>query len=74
MVKRATSKAERPLSRVSQGDQGVNGSEVVSRDMDLCSYQRGVTLDLSRPGKRTENAFIEVFNRKLREHALLPAA
>lgn len=26
-------------------------SEFVSRDMDLWTYQRGVTLDCSRPGK-----------------------
>ena len=28
-------------------------------------YQRGVTLDFSRPGKPTDNAFIEAFNSKL---------
>ena len=31
-----------------------NGSEFVSRDMDLWAYQRGVTLDFSRPGKWSE--------------------
>ena len=35
------------------------GSEFVSRDLDLWAYQRGVTLDFSRPGKPTDNAFIE---------------
>ena len=39
-----------------------NGSESVSRDMDLWAYQRNVTLDFSRPGKPTENAYIEAFN------------
>jgi putative transposase len=34
------------------------GSEFVSRDMDLWAYQRGVTLDFPRPGKPTDNAFI----------------
>ena len=34
------------------------GSEFVSRDLDLWAYQRGVTLDFSRPGKPTDNAFI----------------
>lgn len=34
------------------------GSEFVSRDMDLWAYQRGVTLDFSRRGKPTDNAFI----------------
>lgn len=42
-----------------------NGSEFVSRDMDLWAYQRGVTLDFSRPGKPTDNAYIEAFNSKL---------
>jgi Transposase IS116/IS110/IS902 family/HTH-like domain/Integrase core domain len=30
------------------------GSEFVSRDLDLWAYQRGVTLDFSRPGKPTD--------------------
>jgi putative transposase len=30
------------------------GSEFVSRDLDLWAYQKGVTLDFSRPGKPTE--------------------
>ena len=47
-----------------------NGSEFVSRDMDLWAYQRGVTLDFSRPGKPTDNAFIEAFNSKLRTECL----
>ena len=38
------------------------GPEFVSRDLDLWAYQRGVTLDFSRPGKPTDNAFIEAFN------------
>ena len=32
----------------------------------LWAYQRGVTLDFSRPGKPTDNAFIESFNGKFR--------
>jgi putative transposase len=35
------------------------GTEFVSRDLDLWAYQRGVTLHFSRPGKPTDNAFIE---------------
>ena len=38
------------------------GSEFISRDLDLWAYQHGVTLDFSRPGKPTDNAFIEAFN------------
>jgi len=37
------------------------GTEFVSRDLDLWAYAKGVTLDFSRPGKPTDNAFIEAF-------------
>jgi len=47
-----------------------NGSEFISRDMDLWAYQRNVTLDFSRPGKPTDNAYIEAFNGKFRAECL----
>lgn len=46
------------------------GSEFISRDLDLWAYQKGVTLDFSRPGKPTDNAFIEAFNGRLRQECL----
>src|SRR5215472_17036369 len=46
------------------------GTEFVSRDLDRWAYQRGVTLDFSRPAKPTENAFIESFNGKFRAECL----
>ena len=46
------------------------GSEFVSRDLDLWAYTYDVTLDFSRPGKPTDNAFIEAFNSKLRAECL----
>lgn len=46
------------------------GTEFVSRDLDLWAYQRGVTLDFSRPGKPTDNAFIESLNGKFRAECL----
>ena len=46
------------------------GSEFVSRDLDLWAYSRGVTLDFSRPGKPTDNAFIEAFNSRFRAECL----
>ena len=46
------------------------GSEFVSRDLDLWAYTRGVTLDFSRPGKPTDNTFIEAFNGRLRAECL----
>ena len=46
------------------------GSEFISRDLDLWACQRGVELDFSRPGKPTDNAFIESFNGKFRSECL----
>jgi putative transposase len=46
------------------------GSEFVSRDLDLWAYKRSVILDFSRPGKPTDNAFIESFNGKFRAECL----
>lgn len=46
------------------------GSEFISRDLDLWAYQKGVVLDFSRPGKPTDNAFIESFNGKFRAECL----
>lgn len=46
------------------------GSEFISRDMDLWAYCNGVTLDFSRPGKPTDNAFIEAFNGRFRAECL----
>ena len=36
-----------------------NGAEFISKELDLWAFMRGVTLDFSRPGKPTDNAFIE---------------
>jgi len=46
------------------------GSEFISRDLDLWAYANDVTLDFSRPGKPTDNGFIEAFNSKLRAECL----
>ena len=40
------------------------------RDLDLWAYAKGVTLDFSRPGKPTDNAFIEAFNGRFRAECL----
>jgi putative transposase len=37
-----------------------NGPEFISKDLDLWAFMKGVTLDFSRPGKPTDNAFIEL--------------
>ena len=46
------------------------GSEFISHDLDLWAYHKGVVLDFSRPGKPTDNAFIESFNGKFRAEYL----
>ncbi|KFE35447.1 putative transposase [Thioclava atlantica] len=47
-----------------------NGSEFISRDLDLWAYANDVILDFSRPGIPTDNGFIEAFNSKLRAECL----
>lgn len=46
------------------------GTEFVSRDMDLWAYQKRVILDFSQPGKQTDNAFIRAFKGWLRAECL----
>ncbi|MHA6844034.1 IS3 family transposase, partial [Ralstonia pseudosolanacearum] len=50
--------------------QADNGPEFVSLALDKWAYEAGVTLDFSRPGKPTDNAFIESFNGSLRDECL----
>ena len=38
--------------------------------MDLWAYANQVTLEFSRPGKPTDNAYIESFNGSFREECL----
>ncbi len=47
-----------------------NGPEFISKELDLWAFMRGVTLDFSRPGKPTDNSFIESFNGKFRAECL----
>jgi len=47
-----------------------NGPEFISKELDLWAYARGVKLEFSRPGKPTDNAFIESFNGRFREECL----
>jgi len=47
-----------------------NGPGFVSKELDLWAYMKDVTLDFSRPGKPTDNAFIESFNGKFRAECL----
>jgi putative transposase len=47
-----------------------NGPEFISKILDQWAYLNGVELDFSRPGKPTDNAFIEAFNGRFREECL----
>ena len=47
-----------------------NGSEFPGRSVDLWAYANKVTLEFSRPGKPTDNAFIESFNGSLGDECL----
>jgi len=38
--------------------------------LDRFAYEQGITLDYSRPGKPTDNPFIESFNGSLRDECL----
>lgn len=44
-----------------------NGSEFISMAMDRWAYDEGVTMDFSRPGKPTDNPFVESFNGSFRD-------
>ena len=47
-----------------------NGSEFTGRLMDMWAYHHQVRLDFSRPGKPTDNCFVETFNGSLRDECL----
>ena len=47
-----------------------NGSEFAGRLVDLWAYANGVVMEYSRPGKPTDNAWIESFNGTLRDECL----
>jgi len=47
-----------------------NGTEFVSKAMDVWAYQHGVQLDFIRPGRPVENSYIESFNGRLRDECL----
>ncbi|GJE01652.1 hypothetical protein GMJLKIPL_3586 [Methylobacterium isbiliense] len=53
--------------RVIRVDQGC---QFRSRELDLWAYVKGVTLDFSRPGKPTDNAYAEAFNARVRAECL----
>jgi putative transposase len=47
-----------------------NGPEFTGRALDEWAHRNGIKLDYSRPGKPTDNAYIESFNGRLRQECL----
>jgi putative transposase len=47
-----------------------NGPEFISKALDAWAYQNAVQLEFSRPGKPTDNAFVESFNGRFRDECL----
>jgi len=47
-----------------------HGPEFAGRMLDQWAYLNGVEIDFSRPGKPTDNAYIESFNGRLRAECL----
>ena len=60
-------KEQRRLPRAIQVD---NGPEFTSKRLDQWAYLNRVELDFSRPGKPTDNAFMEAFNGRCRQECL----
>jgi putative transposase len=47
-----------------------NGTEFTSKNLDAWAFDRGVQLDFIRPGKPTENGFVEALNGRFRDECL----
>lgn len=58
---------QRPMPHVIRVD---SGSEFAGRALDAWAYWKKVKLDFIRPGKPSDNAYIESFNGRLREECL----
>lgn len=80
-LRRADRRRERPAAPVGVGFEPGQGHAAggpqkkslrpaQEREFDLWAYANGVVLDFSRPGKPTDNAFIESFNARIRLECL----
>ena len=59
--------AERGLPKTVRLD---HGTEFTFKILDQWAYANSVELDSTRPGKPTDNAFIESFNGRVRQECL----
>ncbi|TYZ05430.1 IS3 family transposase, partial [Hymenobacter lutimineralis] len=64
------SRLQQTLAIVPERIQVDNGSEFISKALDKWAYEQQVTLDFSRPGKPTDNPYIESFNGSFRDECL----
>lgn len=69
-------RVKRVLERIEQ-DRGLplgivvdNGPEFISQVLDEWAYRKGVKLDFIRPGKPTDNPYVESFHGKFRSECL----
>lgn len=46
------------------------GPEFISKALNRWAYENGITLDFSRPGRPTDNAYLESFDGRLRDECL----
>ncbi len=58
------------LNRVSEQIKVDIGSEFISKALDKWAYEHDVILNFSRPGKPTDNPFMESFNGSFRDECL----
>ena len=61
---------KRFTGRVPERVQLDNGAEFISKVLEKWEYEKKVVLDFSRPGKPTDNAYIESFNGSFRDKCL----
>ena len=58
---------QQELGLVPERSQVDNGSAFISKALDRWAYDQHITLDFSRPGKPTDNPYIESFNGSFRD-------
>ena len=66
----AMARLHQELGLVPERIQVDNGSAFISKALDRWAYDQHVILDFSRPGKPTDNPYIESFNGRFRDECL----
>ena len=63
-------RSKRPRRNKTAAHRQQRPREFISKTLDKWAYDNQVTLDFSRPGKPTDNPFIESFNGSFRDECL----